>query len=222
MKTVPIVSSMFTGYGRDPMNYALRYANEMKHPIEYFFLDDISAMDAFLANIEIVKDKETNYVNRRKSFDSAVFLFACFEEIQSEFEYCPKEVALADRFAKRNRKMLDTFDDGIDYDTPNKAGLYFIGETHFNPFTKEEFYWVKIGLSTNLSRRMKEYNTCCPMLWRIAFKTDCNRCLENEEGTYHEKLREIAVAICNHNEEWFMVDRRIYLTMCEKGFAYFD
>lgn len=222
MKTVPIISSMFTGYGKDPMGYAVRYANEMRHPIEYFFLDDMSAMDAFLANIEIVKDKETNYIDRKKSFDSAVFLFACFEEIQSEFEYCPKEIALADRFIKRNRKRLNTFDDSINYNAPEYCGLYFISETHFNPVTNEKFYWIKIGKASNIRERLRNYNTDCPMLYRIDFKKCSNKNVYQLEKEYQMAIKSIALASNNHNKEWFLVDEETYLTMCKKGFAYFD
>lgn len=109
------------------------------------------------------------------------------------------------------------FEDGINYDVKPEAGLYFIGETHFNPITHEEFYWVKIGKSTNLKKRMNQYNTCCPMLWRIDTSFDYDK-----EEYYHNRLYRECVATCNHNEEWFMVDRETYLEMCEKGFAYFD
>ena len=111
---------------------------------------------------------------------------------------------------------IPDFDDGIDYDAPNAKGLYFIGETHFNPITHEEFYWVKIGKAVNLRNRMRQYNTHCPMLWRIDFSGDYAY-----ENVYHIWLRQHCIAACNHNEEWFMVDRDTYLAMCEKGFAYF-
>lgn len=110
------------------------------------------------------------------------------------------------------------FYDGISYDAPNYAGLYFIGETHFDPHTKDLFYWVKIGKSTRcLSERMKDYNTHNPMLWRIDF---CRT--PSLEKTYQRKLAAVALARCNHNQEWFLVDEKTYLEMCEKGFSYFD
>ncbi len=222
MNSIPVVTSLFTGYGKNPMNYAMTYANDIKKIIERYCLKEYSAFDLFCESMAIVENKDNDYLCRKQYFDSAIFLFACFEEVRTEFEYCPNEIALAKRFARRDRKNLNSFEDGINYNAPEQAGLYFIGETHFNPFTKEEFYWIKIGLSTNLAKRMKQYNTCCPMLWRIAFKTNLNKCLENEEEEYHDKLRKIAIASCNHNEEWFLVDRETYLEMCEKGFSYFD
>ena len=64
---------------------------------------------------------------------------------------------------------------------------------------------------------MNQYNTHCPMLWRIDFIREYSK-----ENYYHEQLRKICLNSCNHNKEWFLVDRETYLEMCEKGFAYFD
>ena len=113
-------------------------------------------------------------------------------------------------------KTIEKFEDGINYEAPTYAGLYFIGETHFNPLTHEEFYWVKIGKAVDLAQRMREYNTHCPMLWRIDFSRDYYN-----EAYYHQRLKEICIASCNHNREWFLVDKETYFNMCELGFRYF-
>lgn len=113
----------------------------------------------------------------------------------------------------------DAFKDGINYDAPDKKGLYFIGNTVFNPITHEEFYWVKVGMTAQtLRKRLRQYNTSNPMMWRIDYKEDA----ENSEGLYHLFLMEICIARNCCNEEWFLVDRETYLEMCEKGFRYFD
>lgn len=113
---------------------------------------------------------------------------------------------------------IKTYDDGINYNAPNESGLYFIGETHFNPFNDEKFYCVKIGKATNLAKRMKQYDTHNPMLWRIDFAVGA----EALEGHYHNLLAQIAEARCNHNEEWFFVNRMTYFKMCKQGFHFFD
>ena len=112
---------------------------------------------------------------------------------------------------------LDVFDDGIDYKTPEAEGLYFLGETHFNPHTHEEFYWVKVGKASNFKNRFRQYNTCNPMCYRIDYSS-----AYEAEAYYQERIKEKAIAKCNHNSEWFLVDRETYLEMCENGFAYFD
>ena len=108
--------------------------------------------------------------------------------------------------------------DGINYNAPNHKGLYLIGETHFNPFTDEKFYALKIGKSDrNLSDRMKTYDTHNPMLWRIDYLNQ-----PNLEKTYQVMLSKIAIARCSHNKEWYFVDRDTYLAVCNQGFSYFD
>lgn len=111
-----------------------------------------------------------------------------------------------------------TLQDGINYSTPARGGLYFLGATHFNPFTKEEFYWVKIGKAKDFASRLSQYNTCNPMCYRIDFKQGAQAL----ESWYHTKLRAKCIAKCNHNQEWFLVSRETYLEMCQKGFDYFN
>lgn len=184
--------------------------------------DITTERDFFCECHNIITNREEQYSMKRKAFEAMVSIYDTIPEISEEFELISKTGPFKDRFARRDRNIVKAFDDGINYDAPNEAGLYFIGETHFNPHTMILYYWIKIGLSTNLRKRMKQYDTHCPMLWRIDFKTNLEFDLELEEEHYHDKLKEIAVAGCNHNEEWFLVDRETYLAMCEKGFSYFN
>ena len=173
----------------------------------------VTERDFFCECYTIMTDKEESYELKRKAFEAMVSIYNTIPEIANEFELVAKVGPFKDRFVRRDRNIVKAFDDGINYDAPDKAGLYFIGETHFNPRTMMLYYWVKIGLSINLRKRMKQYDTHCPMLWRIDFKTDLEFDLEIEEEHYHDKLKEIATACCNHNEEWFLVDRETYLAM---------
>lgn len=98
----------------------------------------------------------------------------------------------------------------------NITGLYFLGMVNTNPITNETFYWVKIGYAKNILSRMRNYNTHCPMLWHIDYTDNEN------EFYYHAQLTHYAINRCNHNDEWFMVDKITYLQMCEKGFEFFS
>lgn len=155
-----------------------------------------------------------------------------YPQLNDYWTFNEKEFYWSDRFThtKRyaessfNRKVkrelasaIDTFDDGIDYNCCFGKGLYFIGETHFNPITNEKFYWVKIGKSECVYKRMNNYNTCNPMLWRIDFSPNYHL-----ESMYHNLLGKVAIAKCNHNNEWFLVDETTYLAMCEEGFDFFE
>lgn len=104
----------------------------------------------------------------------------------------------------------------LPYEFDRVTGLYFLGMVNVNPMTNEIFYWVKVGYASNILSRMRNYNSHCPMLWHIDYTGETN------EEYYHQQLRKVALATCNHNDEWFMVDRETYLAMCDKGFRYFE
>lgn len=116
---------------------------------------------------------------------------------------------------------IPRFEDGIDRETERAfkkiVGLYFLGEVTANPETLELFYWVKIGYSSNLASRTRNYDTHCPTAWRIDFCGDGDL-----EFYYHKLLGACCIDRAAGNEEWFRVDRETYLEMCKKGFAYFD
>lgn len=189
----------------------------------------IYIVDKCIKEIDIIKTLNTSTAKGRHAHIILSYLIQ-YPEIKSIIFYDENRRKYDDRFsyskeaysALKNEKIIypnvkEKFDDGIDYNAPSHKGLYFIGETHFNPYTREEFYWVKIGKAININNRMSSYNTHCPMLWRI----DYARGYSNE-AYYHNKLRKCCIGLCNHNQEWFLVTRETYLAMCEKGFAYFD
>ena len=176
----------------------------------------------FIESLNIAFDTTEDNATRRAYIESCAILYVAYDSIQQVFFYDESQVTYKKRFIRRDLMRqngeLMPFADGINYKVPEEPGLYFIGETHFNPYTKEEFYWVKIGKSTNLAKRLRNYDTCNPMLWRIDYLVN----EENEEEYYHLRLAQIAIAKCNHNEEWFLVNRETYLEMCEQGFSYFN
>ena len=98
-------------------------------------------------------------------------------------------------------------------------GLYLIGQCIFNPFTKEEYYLVKVGKSKDLLRRLKDYTTPNPQIFLI----DC------VWGEYYYEMEEIYHLILQYNcfgksyqgTEWYQVSREIYLKISELKFNFF-
>ena len=179
--------------------------------------DDESILELFETYLKQACDYDNFYQPQRTNYlENAIEIYKHCKIVSDKYDYFPE----ANRYHKRfllkgtTRKI---FDDGIDYECYDVKGLYFVGETHFNPITDEKFYWVKIGKAKNLKERMRSYNTHNPMLYRIDYSADYNK-----EEWYHNKLAEKAIAKCNHSEEWFLVDRKTYLEMCEKGFKFFE
>ena len=100
-----------------------------------------------------------------------------------------------------------------------RCGLYFVGQCAFNPYTREERYCLKVGMSTDLNSRMKSYATHSPMCWLIDYREFAPESLKNKETLYHNALKEIAKKV--FETEWVEVDRNTYLLASQKGFDFF-
>jgi hypothetical protein len=155
-----------------------------------------------------------------------IALFTTNPSIAEVWLYRPSELMWIDRFIKKElaEKLQDTpiFHDETTnlLNAPRTCGLYFLGNTAYNPHTNEVFYWVKIGASSNLHVRMKAYSTSNPSAFVIGYK-ETNDYIA-EEHNYHLLMEAVSLYRNQNNVEWFMVDRNTYLEMCEKGFNFFQ
>ena len=199
--------------------------NRQEGLMEHFNASEMTEIrEIFCDCVETACDTENyKYAVRKAYLFTAITLYNSFPSLREEFYYNAEACSYSSKFCRREwvAPELPRFEDGINYEAPEAEGLYLIAEVNANPYTLELFYWVKPGYSKNIAERMKQYNTCCPMLWRASFKTDCDN-PKREEKYYHLRMNKIGIAKCNHNEEWFLVDRETYLEICEKGFSYFD
>ena len=152
-------------------------------------------------------------------------LFQENEEVQRLWNYHPEELLWIDRFSKKDNELsfrdVPTYFDNDTYlrQAPSVSGLYFYGNTAFNPHTNEVQFWVKIGMSTNLLSRAKSYCTSSPSTYVIGYKVTNNCYLEERE--YQKRLSQVALYKNQNNTEWWMVDKDTYLKMCEKKFDFF-
>ena len=123
---------------------------------------------------------------------------------------------------------------------PHCGGLYLVGNTIFNPVTNEQFFMVKIGMSTNIYNRMKTYATSNPMMFHIGYKiVDCDslnlnsypsykrkaiqsRHIKEFEEQYHKAMEACKFCHFEYAQEWFIVDQKTYLEICEKKFDFFN
>lgn len=106
-------------------------------------------------------------------------------------------------------------------DNPNgyyKCGLYLVACVCYSYDMKELLYWVKVGKSNNLSRRIKEYLTHHPMLERIDYKNVHPSELSEREQEYHEILWQNCRFSSAEAQEWFCVDKKIYKRIKKYGF----
>ena len=169
--------------------------------------------------------------NSKYHYDIAVELYNTFPFLQEIWSYYPHAHFIKDRFHKKvyslkieEDKITISSKEIPPFETPKEdkiSALYLVGNTNFNPFTKEEFYWIKVGKTTDLKKRMRGYATHNPMLWKADYKKISNKYLHAHEQICHFILAKYGIQDEN-SKEWYRVSRETYLTICEQGFAFFE
>lgn len=162
---------------------------------------------------------------RKKYGEMMIVILKEYPIVNEYWDYCPNEYMWVNKFNKKKDPHFSTMfiENGIVRDAttnllsaPSTSGLYLIGQTSFNPYTKEEQYWVKVGYSSDIWSRFKSgYATHCPCTALIDTTS------KGSEVYCHNILCKKAKGRCQINTEWWLVDRDTYLEICEKKFNYF-
>lgn len=207
-----------------------------------------SYIGLFEALLRDAMDTTLSTTTRYKRITLAEMTFQCYPALANLYEHRENETRYNKRFVKRtaNRGTVQwadilnrwgnitpdviknisrpVFDDGINYDMPSDPGLYLVGETHFNPITGEKLYCIKCGSATNLRKRQRQYLSCNPLPFYIDYVITPglnDEPLKVFERTIQTILKSKALAVSNHNREWFFVSETDYLEICDNGFGYF-
>lgn len=101
------------------------------------------------------------------------------------------------------------------------CGLYMVGSVYMNPYTKEEYYWIKVGKSTDVESRILTYKTHNPMIWVNDTFEVGTEYLDRLEKLCHKQLKMVCKEVAENTKEWFLVSRETYLKICEKSWDYF-
>ena len=161
----------------------------------------------------------------RYHYQIAVELFNTYSFLHNEWEHFPEKHFIRDRFVKKTISVeLGKEDFPIPpATTPTKktCGLYLIGTTTFNPYTNKPFFWIKIGKSEDLEKRMKSYYTHSPSIWKIDFQEVPKSKVDKIEKLYHALLSNIGINSAEHSKEWYEVSKEDYLTICNEKFDFF-
>ncbi|MBR4122880.1 MAG: GIY-YIG nuclease family protein [Clostridia bacterium] len=116
-----------------------------------------------------------------------------------------------------NGRVVDTATDLRN--APEYEGIYLLGQCNFNPYTNEQQYWIKIGKSKNIQKRLKSYLTYCPCT--VLLDTlRCDRFTSVIENFSHDLMREFSIGKCQHNSEWWLVSKETYMGFCEQKLLY--
>lgn len=169
----------------------------------------------------------TTCAERRTTYNKMVKLYKSSDVVKGSWKHHPSKHLFVERFEKIARTIVKVvkkvFDDGKDYyNLPNWGGLYLLGETDFDADTDEKHYWIKVGLASHMKERLSSYNTCCAMYHRIdLLRINNSDKRRKSEKMCHNVLSQIGLASCNHNEEWFLVTKEIYMAIRAQGFNFF-
>ena len=161
----------------------------------------------------------------RYHYQIAVELFNTYSFLHNEWEHFPEKHFIKDRFVKKTISVEFGKEDFPipPATTPTKktCGLYLIGTTTFNPYTNKPFFWIKIGKSEDLEKRMKSYYTHSPSIWKIDFQEVPKSKVDKIEKLYHALLSNIGINSAEHSKEWYEVSKEDYLKICNEKFDFF-
>lgn len=109
-----------------------------------------------------------------------------------------------------------------------EGGLYFVGMVGTNPLTGENYYLAKVGSAENISKRIKQYAVCNPMIYHnncILPVHDRKRRAELEKA-YHAKMANESIGYAQNSQEWFYFTKEQYMKFCNQfatieGFSYY-
>jgi hypothetical protein len=104
----------------------------------------------------------------------------------------------------------------------SENGLYLVSNACYNPISKNTVYVIKIGIASDISKRMEQYKSTNPMLNHIdffyGFSKEQGRAIEK---VYHKLMRELSYKQIEGTAEWFEVEESKYFNILNKGFGYF-
>lgn len=144
-----------------------------------------------------------------------------YQELEEMYDaYFNADAPKAEKYV---RTPLPIFTDGYNaHPVESDSGLYLIGSTYFDPKHPDRlYYWIKVGLSSNLEKRIKGYRSHNPMVWVADTITFDVMEMGQMEQYCHIMLSDIAYGIARDTEEWFIVTAEQYNEICSKGFSYF-
>ena len=104
----------------------------------------------------------------------------------------------------------------------SENGLYLVSNVCYNPISKNTVYVIKVGIASDISKRMSQYKSTNPMLNHIdfvyGFSKEQGRAIEK---AYHELMKELSYKQIEVTAEWFEVEESKYFNILNKGFGYF-
>ena len=109
---------------------------------------------------------------------------------------------------------------GYDFNYPETAGLYMLGQIICNPENPEEqFFLIKVGKSTNLKQRIRSYEGANPFAKCISYIKLPKSQIDKAEVKAHVLLGNMKGTRCN-GTEWYAMSEHHYIQFLKFGFSY--
>ena len=173
----------------------------------------------------------SSYSARRNHLDACITIYESHPEVQKYFVYRPYMRNLDCRFTRRSLRKDDLNCAFSDINNRSElsvyhidclnisnyeyvSGLYFLGDIKYDP-VYGKIYLVKIGCSSNLSKRLSQYLTYNPMFFCKASILETNA-YEYAEENAHKFLTRVSIGRPEYSKEWFIVDEETYFELCDK------
>lgn len=103
-------------------------------------------------------------------------------------------------------------------DNEHFAGVYFVGDSSYNPLTRNPEFHVKVGEADDVAKRMKNYCTHNPSVWHNGCALDMSknpRMISFAENNAHKFIESLAMRRSPNTGEWYNVTEEIYMALCE-------
>jgi hypothetical protein len=98
-------------------------------------------------------------------------------------------------------------------DYENFSGVYFIGDIKYDPLYGKMFY-VKVGSSKNIGKRMKQYRTYNPAFFHHMCSLP-TKYYHTAEDYCQNYLQSKIKFVPKYTAEWWIVDEETYWQMCK-------
>lgn len=183
------------------------------------------AFDTMEMLYEVLQNEEEE---RSTALDLMVLIMQVYPIVKMKYYYNPREHRYVNRIYKVNHSFVPspapvpTIEENIIpkiyYKDDQFAGLYFIGQIGYNPIMNKKVYFVKVGQSENISRRIKTYLSYNPLIYynHTCLPVENSEARNIMETNCHCYLRKFAIAMGQNTSEMFQVDEEVYYQLCKQ------
>lgn len=150
-----------------------------------------------------------------------------FPIVRLQYEYYPNKWYYKDRVIKIHSSHIPApepiipIDDStiprINYED-HFSGLYFIGQIGYNPILNKKIYFVKVGQSEDIGKRVKQYFSYNPLIYYNHTCLPIDNNIERKccESICHNYLSKYTINYGQNAYEWFQVSEENYYELCKQ------